>query len=337
KSAEVEALNKLIKYEHVEVYLPYIIYNEYITHLRDEFNQSVIILNREVRKLNKYLYKSRSIKDEFLKAVDQINFDEINEFNYWIDKYQIQVATNLDLDPTVVLTDYFNGKLPYRSLKCREDIPDSFIHHEIMKYSEQTKEEIIFICHDKKLIKSFENTRISLYDSLKDYVQKPETNKLLSAIKAEFLVELYDYFVENIEDVRERIENDLSTKIDYMEIQSNHIPSDNNEGNIASIEYVDPKDFKIIKDSLYHYGDDLYTFDTVFLADVSVDFYIYKPDYYCLDEEFYTEDHNDHYFSAQKSIIVEFKCNIKVNILIDEDDDSVTYENLEINDISFSG
>lgn len=25
KSAEVEALNKLIKYEHVEVYLPYII------------------------------------------------------------------------------------------------------------------------------------------------------------------------------------------------------------------------------------------------------------------------------------------------------------------------
>lgn len=336
RSAEIEALNKLIKFKHIQIFIPFIVYNEYLSDLKVKFEESRKLLKNQIKTIGKFLHKNLNEKNQFLKIIEEINFDQDNDFNLWISSNNISVAGKLDINPSIVLHEYFEGKAPYRGIKTREDIPDSLIYHEIMNYFERTKENIIFICNDKRLREAFANTSIITHVTLKEYVQKPETINVLTTIKQTFLNTLYKFLIEHKDNLIDSIENDLVNKVYSTEIESHSIPSDDNIGTIASVEYIDPDTFKIIENSLYSYGDNLYIFDIELTLDVLVDFYIYKADYYCLEEKFYIEDHSDHYYSAQKSITLNSTADIKINISIDEEDDSLEIDKLEVNTINFN-
>lgn len=137
-----------------------------------------------------------------------------------------------------------------------------------------------------------------------------------------------------------RLESNNSVMADYLSrnigevvygksIKGTSIPSDDNEATINS--YDEGKNIELNYSNIIHYGNN--QIGVSFELDLWVvgDFFIYKSDYYANEYDFYIDDWNDHYYSAEEEFqikvsgVVSIKLNgndldIKEINLIDSDE-----------------
>jgi hypothetical protein len=91
------------------------------------------------------------------------------------------------------------------------------------------------------------------------------------------------------------------------------------ENEEASIEYIDsPSRVNLTIDDIDYYGKGVFIIPATITADADISYFIYKPDYWGLDDELAASisigEWNDHYFSAEESHAIDIELNISISM-----------------------
>lgn len=291
------------------------------------------------------LDKLNDIKSEIEKEREGILSNAESQINNWFSEIGATIYPLCLEQASAALEAYFQGTPPLKSIKNREDIPDSFIVQSIYKINSETK-KVHVVAGDKKVRDAFssDNT-ITTYEHLSEFI---ETEHIQNELKDLDLIGNIDSIfdaIEQYENDNSEIMNFISTNVGESIVSKTFfdpsIPSDDNEATINGYDEAEGVELHFTEISYYGNGQ----FGIPFNAKIVVlaDYYIFKSDYYCMVSE--TEhvppvtDHNKHYFEAEKEfeLCVSGLVSISVdrgNINFDEIYKSIIEDSLEIDEIA---
>jgi hypothetical protein len=203
---------------------------------------------------------------------------------------------------------YFQGDPPFTQPKKKDDIPDAFIFQTIKAIS-AIEPNLIVVSDDKKLANASRNIpNVVVHNSLSAMIEsEPIQSKILELDVVESveatrnLLQQYEVeFGELTAELKQNGEEILSWKT----VHSRYIPDDNHEATITGC--YDVEDIKFHFEDLYYFGEGKFGLPFSYRTTASLTYYIYKSDYYCLDEDRMPSvtDHNDHYYEAEEDLDV---------------------------------
>lgn len=332
-NAAFRTLEVLLKKAVIKLHIPFFIENEFISFLNDEYENKVIKAHRAINWLNQITYLSDKQKNQFLS--EEFNKEKIishlqSSFNKWI-KNISAITYKLEFDDCKkAITAYFKGEPPHRSRRDRENIPDSFIFQEVAKIR-NNHNEVHFVSMDGKFRNSCKShlTNIITYTKLDEFVTS-DICKSFSQINEDEKSSLITYITKNSTSLATDLSSKVVNFLTEKTINSDKIPDDNNEATINGVYNPDNIIFNL-EHSIY-YGGGIIVVPCNFKTEVSVYYYIYKPDYYAMEKNISVSDHSDHYYAAEESIEIsvdararfEFDISDLANIeLLDCDMDSL--------------
>lgn len=185
---------------------------------------------------------------------------------------------------------------------------------------------------DKKIIRNFEaKTGYTLYEDIGSFIKSNQIQnriKELDIIKnAKKIIKLISINNELNEELEFYISKNIGEEIHGMTINNPSIPDDNNEATITM--YGADENIILNFNNSTYYGNGQFGIDFTTDIEVNVVYYVYKADYYSMDENdinFSISDHNSHFFEAEDEFTVKvdgtisFKLNYQ-NFDIDKADE----------------
>lgn len=322
------------------LHIPYFVYKECttssITDLRTELNQIKNNLKSFDRKgMGKSDFSNaRKIEKEVSALYDNV---EISNKELWDDFISESKAVLYDFDEKdsiAVFEAYFSGGKPFKSLKKRDDIPDAFIYETIKKIS---KDKIIYLvsgdsnlrekCADLKNLKIFPSFK-ELYDDSDFQKLELKYNHLKESQKVQdakqLLIDHKDCFEDAVYDFTRRVE--------YLHLSETNLPSDNGDVTVYAIDNpevtIDEENIKFI--------DDKFFVPIKVIADASVDYAVYKADYWANDNlPGISEDLNNHYYLLHDTLQMTLKKTISVPIENIQEDMPLNLSIEEFDEIEF--
>ncbi|MCP5245523.1 MAG: DUF4935 domain-containing protein [Burkholderiales bacterium] len=346
-----KALGRLSKEGAIKVHIPYVVLREFQTQQREIYSKDLAKAVSGLGGLSrKQLDKTtldtlNNIKSELKNKSEGILCSAENQITNWANSIGASIYP-LCIDQTnAALEAYFQGSAPLKSIKNRDDIPDSFIVQSIYKLSSETK-EIHVVAGDEKVRDAFSSENlIHTYESLSEFIESDYIQnelKDLDLIKnIDSIVRAIEQFENNNSEIMNFISNKLGDAIVGKAFSDPSIPDDNNEATVNSYDEAEDVEFDFNEVGYYGNGQ----FGIPFSAKIVVlaDYYIFKSDYYCMDPEREhvpsVTDHNKHYFEAED----EFELSVSglVSIAIDRDNinfddfsESIIKESFEIDEIT---
>lgn len=329
------ALRTLACNGSIQLYLPYIIEEEFLSQQVEDRNKSINNITKDLGVLARKDYSDVLIREleiqnnsfSFLK--EKLILDVREKFNLWCTELNVKkVALNFD-QTRLALTSYFSGGAPYQSLKNRKDIPDSIIF-EALKEINSEVDGLTFISEDQNLLKHIQTIGINTFNKLEDFIGKKEIQ--------EFLIEhrITDEYFEGILTYLEGSTLEEYLKIDPKMFENKTIYDDSfySDNNEAEIQYVDsPTHIEFDLDDMSYYGNSLIGFNVSFRIEANINLFIFKGDYYTVAEEEYSfvEDWNEHYFLVEKDIVllVHAKVILKIDIeRLNASEEPIDFENI---------
>lgn len=216
---------------------------------------------------------------------------------------------------------YFCGHPPLTNPKIRDDIPDAFIFQTIKDIA-PLGPTLIVVSEDEKMAKAAETLpSVVVHRSLVSMIESgPIQTEILELDVIENITNtakvLRDYEAEYTE-FRSHVTHQGGEKIVWETVHSSQIPDDNHEATISS--YGDPEDVEVDFDGLSYFGSGQFGLPFEFRCTVEVTYYIFKSDYYCLDETDMPSvtDHNDHYFEAEDERVVHVSGTLRLSFPIE--------------------
>jgi len=336
-SANFHALERLSLSKKVQLYVPYVVEREFQTQQRElcakDFDKTISGLKGLSRRhLSKSVISSiNEIKSKLIDDRDMILSDAEKQFIDWVDSINgIPVPLCID-QATESLEAYFCGKPPLKTIKNREDIPDSFIVRSIEKIHKKNG-CLVVIAGDKKVRNSFSEIEdISTYETLSGFIESDNTQNIIKELD----------LVDNIDDInralgacedstsmiKHTIASSVGESVMWKVIHNAGIPDDNNEATISS--FGEAEDIKLDFDDMSYYGNGVFGIPFKLKMEVLADYYIFKADYYGLDPNNLPSvtDHNDHYYEAQEDFMI---CVLGLATI------NIDWNTLNLNDISSS-
>jgi len=348
KGTDMIKLRQLCKDGKVHLVIPQIVHDEYKSQEEEKF----INLVREVLK-KLQIRGDKSTCEEEKKILKDLQDDAKKMLEKCEKSIEIKIEsfiqeTNATRKPLTLdeyneaFSRYFQGEKPYSDIKSRKDIPDALT---FMQVKNHKGDDVVFISNDKNLRESIKGLGITTYSKLSEFIES-DTIKSVIDFKStdEFLLK---YFTEKFDvsnkNVVASIEQSIEKELGYKQFTDNDIPDDNNEGTITGVNCIDKIEIK--NDEILNLGNGLFSIPFSCEINANVEYYIFKADYCCLDEDrikdIYIEDWNDHYFQAEEEFTLSCtgKIGIQYNIDISE---MVDLNNLMIDellndiDVSFS-
>ena len=112
-----------------------------------------------------------SIEAETRGVLDSVESVVNEEFSNWEKSFGVEVLPFIPEDISVVLDDYFNGSGAFKSIKNRDDIPDSMIHASVCRLAERV-DQVCLIIKDGAFKKCMENhPKVEVFESLSEVFQ----------------------------------------------------------------------------------------------------------------------------------------------------------------------
>lgn len=337
--------------EELKLHIPYVVLREFQTQQRELYSKDLNkvisgILGLTKKKLSVNMSEMvLNIKGELEKDADNILSDAEDQIVIWAKKIGA-VSYPLCIDQAqLALEAYFKGLPPLKSIKNREDIPDSFIVQSIHKLSEETK-VIHVVANDIKVRESFvDDSNFITYESLPDFINSQLIqDKLKDFDVIENIGPILDALKihENHDkDIDIFLSQNIGESVMYKTIADSSIPDDNNEATINS--YGESKDIEIDFDAAKYYGNGLLGLPFQLTMSVYAYYYIFKPDYYSMDSDNQhvpsVADHNDHYFQAEDELEVNIYGLLSLTLNRDKINpqnisECIVEESLEIDEIT---
>lgn len=346
-----KALERLSKGGVLKLHIPYVVMREFQTQQREVYSKDLLktvsgLSGLSRKQLDKtILDKLNDIKSVLEKESEGILSSAEGQISDWADSIGANIH-QLCMDQTnAALEAYFQGTPPLKSVKNRDDIPDSFIVQSIYKLSSETK-EVHVVAGDGKVRDAFSNDNsITTYENLPNFI---ESDHIQNELKDLDLIENIGPTVDAIEqyendnkEIMNFISNSIGEAIIWKTFSDPSIPDDNNEATVNS--YGEGEDVELDFDEIGYYGNGQFGIPFNVKIIVLADYYIFKPDYYGMDPEREhvpsVTDHNKHYFEAEE----EFELCVSglVSIAVDRDNmnfddfsESIVEESFEIDEIT---
>lgn len=241
------------------------------------------------------------LKERIQNSVEMLWNTFIKDTNAVLHKYEASESEQ-------VFENYFNGGKPFKSLKSRVDIPDAFIYMTLKKISKQYN--VHFITEDNNLRDKFTNeTFIWAYKTYQDFfssnIFQPTQREYEKLKKYESLNEI---LINRLDEISEAVLDFLSDFKSFSILDRNI----NSENNQATVNSISDAQVVILKEEI-KFVDDVFYIPIVARGYASVDYFIFKPDYYLDDHrKEVISDWNEHYFLAEHVIPLELKKIIKI-------------------------
>jgi len=338
-SSPFRALVRLAQAGVVQIHIPEVVRREFTGQQREKIEvplKEMIATLKKLRRTNGGdefgTFANDTINAARVKAAGAKDASEA-EFGRWLNSVKA-IDHRISLEEAQgALDGYFSGEPPYKSIKNRQDIPDAFIWLAISNLAKQ-HESLHFVVADNTLRAAADACEnIFTYPTLDEFIQDPECQDALTEISAN----------ENRSANRERllgrlpkIEKGLSEQLESLmvgvldgkDVQHPSIPDDNNEGMVIGVGEVSDVTFNF--DSTEYYGEDDIGIPFDALAECTLNYAIFKADYYSLDEDkmdrMSIDERNRHYYDVDEdySLRVSGVLTLKIDgdMLEDELDDS---------------
>jgi len=340
KNTEMIKLRKLCGARKIELIIPEIAMSEYLSQEKESFiDESKNLLEQVKRKVKKRENKTiceaeKNILKEMTKDLNiDLNIDSFitsgeESINYRIGFLISGTNANI-ITPTVedyeeAFRRYFAGEKPFKKRRAREDIPDSIIFLQVLNAKKNEKDELVFVSNDNNLRKTVESENITVFSKLSDFMNSEVIAKVVEIHELE--ESLYSNLFSFIES--EKLKYTLCDAIEkellYKTVIDESIPDDNKEGIIDWITNIHPIEF--VKNEIIKFDTDIFTLSFSCEIDAYLEYYIFKSDYYSLDEDrikgISINDWNDHYFQAEEeySLICTGKLGLQFDSNLSNDD-----------------
>jgi len=140
-------------------------------------------------------------------------------------------------------------------------------------------------------------------------------------------------FEENFAEISALVSVHGGESLYGKKIYSRSIPDDNHEAIVTG--FYDAQNVNVDFDELSYFGQGEFGVPFTFDTTVSVVYYIFKADFYAIDEDKMpsVSDHNDHYFEAEDEIEVRVSGTVKLKIqteLLPSISEEILSDNLKI-------
>ena len=287
-----------------------------------------------LKKLSIYQKEIKEIENEILESAES----EVADWFIKIDATRIPLCLD---QANEALEAYFQGTPPLKNAKIRDDIPDSFIARAIEKIQPDCN-ELHIIVGDTALRNSFSSSpSIITYKNLAEFV---ESDLIQDALLEADLLDNYEEIIVAIKSFEDEnkvlqyhIANSVGEKIVWKTIYGETIPDDNNEATINM--YDEPENIELDFEEAFYFGDGQFGIPFSLKMGVQAYYYIFKSDYFSMQNPPSVSDHNDHYYEAEGDFevrvegIAELSID-KKNVNIEEIEESIDIETVQISKIT---
>lgn len=185
KSTRFQVLQRLIKNDFVNLYIPEIVIEEYKSKKIDQANEDLKKLQSSIDSLNRkgILDKEHFIINQFynhvLSSIEKCNI----VIDSWLVENNVYVYPISNTSIVDIFKCYFAGTGAFRKKKQREDIPDAVIHDCIIRLSQD--EELSVIAKDNTLLEAISKIdNVKIYKTLSDLLEIPVLKKALTDLNA---------------------------------------------------------------------------------------------------------------------------------------------------------
>lgn len=339
-----KALEKLSKAGFLRLHIPYVVLREHQTQQREvsskDLEKAISGLSSLIRKpLDKDIYDDlNTTKSDLEKNKENILSSAENQIVTWAVSINANVIPLCEQQAHLAFEAYFKGTAPLKSLKNREDIPDSFIVQSILKLHDD-HEQTYVIADDNKVREAFADyENINTYESLSEFIDNDLIqNELIEVDLIDNIDSLITILEGNEKDsanIHKFISENIGEFIAWSAFYDSTIPDDNNEATITG--YYDAENIKFDFPEISYYGNGQFGIPFSLNITVQAYYYIFKQDYYSIDPETRRlpsiSDHNDHYFEAEE----EFQLSVSGLVSITLDTNNINLDNLSENIIKNS-
>ena len=346
-----KALEKLSTAGLLCIHIPYVVLREFQTQQREIYSKDL------AKALSGLSGLSRKLFDK--EVLDKLNATRIaleqdsgsilsnaeNQITTWAGNIGAKVYPLCIDQANLALEAYFQGSPPLKSIKNREDIPDSFIVQSINKLASEFN-QIHVVAGDGKVRDAFsKQDEIKTYESLSDFIETGDVQNELKEVdlivNIDQIVEAIQQFESDNSEIQYSLSRDVGEAIVWKTFSDPSIRDDNHEATISS--YGEAEDIELDLSNVGYYGNGQFGIPFKLKIIVMADYCIFKSDYYGIDHE--TEnvpsvtDLNDHYFDAQE----EFELYVSglVSITVDRENinmsdilESIVEDSIEIGEIT---
>lgn len=346
-SASFQALKILASNGHLQLHIPHIVFEEFISQKKEEYEKQINGIESGIRGLSskRLSKKQKEILDSCATEIDKLKRELADVPREEFKKWTVSMgATIHPLEPYVekAFEAYFRGAPPFKEKKLRKDIPDALIYETINKISESHK-TVYIVVEDGNLGEFCAKIKNAIvFATLDDFIGYDLCQSLLREQK---IVDNFDGVINALKEERPRLVDKLESlsvnALAYKTFSDYNIPDDNNEATIESVGSLDNVAFFFEK--AIYFGNGVVGLPFEFDTEVLAFYYIFKSDYYCLEREsvkhISVSDHNDHYFEAEQYFYVHVTGLLSINIEIAEIkegaklDSLVGYESCKIDEI----
>lgn len=325
KSVITKALKRLAQGSEITLHVPEVVVKEYSSGQAQEFKKKLRSLQLAFADLRKI---PQSI--EFENWLHQVSGDTAKQgkkaivFSQdhlvdWLNASRATVHPISDHHGARVMMDYFDGQPPYKQKKNRADIPDSFIW-QVIQDLHGKHDDLIVIVADGEIRTSCESTGIVSFGSLAEFVSSDDLQSLFeSPMALENLLKSIAQNQDVISSLLDEAREILALQLVGESITDHRILDDNMEGTVSGVEAISNPTLDLT--NLHYLGDGMYSIPFVAKLEGLVDSYIYKADYYCLDEtraaQVSVEDCNDRVFAVQEHFPLQAIGDIEIELQSD--------------------
>lgn len=346
-----KALERLCRAGRCRLHIPYVVEREFQTQRQAQYQKD---LAQALQALSDLLRKGlppaeadaiKGLRDGVKTAEPRVLEAVESELIFWADSVGAVRHPLTEAAARAAMEAYFFGHPPLTAPKTRTDIPDAFIFQTIKDIADGGS-ALFVVSEDEKLAKAVEslpNTRV--LRSLAAMIELQEVQaEILDLDVVDNLAGVAGLLCDwesQYHELTGHLEREGGRKILWERVAGDTIPDDNHEATIC--RFGDPRDIELDFSEFAYFGSGQFGLKFRFVVSVSLSYYIFKSDYYCMDEEKMPSvtDHNDHYFEAEEerevlvhgALLVSFPMEQIKSLSLETIDDFVEIQIDSIDDI----
>lgn len=227
-SGRMKLLSGLAHDNVISIYIPDIVKKEFITKRISEISQSIDNIQNNFKSIarkcddNGIFHKAiTDLESATSDLSDQVATNVETEFSNWMKQLNAHLIEFNPVRIKNVLDDYFNGQGVFKSIKSRDDFPDSIIHHSITELCDSV-DELYVILNDSGFKKGLkDNNKIKQLNSINELLQQTDISEhiLHKDLSSYFTTEAFsELLIEYLVHQNSIIENLYVDNIDNTDI-----------------------------------------------------------------------------------------------------------------------
>ncbi len=176
-SPAFKALEYLAKKEVLCIHIPYVVEHELLSRYLEEHEENIVQLKKSISILIEYR-EAMTLVPELTKYLNILNEKDTKEIRNrkkdillaWMDTVGATQHGLTSTETKNAFNAYFYGKEPFKKLRNKSDIPDSFIYQTVKKLQAKHGDNLYFVGNDNNLREACSSNGISIHESLQGFV-----------------------------------------------------------------------------------------------------------------------------------------------------------------------